>query len=585
MVIAYDTETTGLSTHTGSKMFSYSTSTPEGDIEVRRLDKGRGTANRAHLRKLVSTGVPLVMHNSKFDIHFTEKCLGMRLAETLPFHDTFIQSHILENDAVSHRLKDRAFELAGIPKTDEKQVRRFVSDTIGDYSVVPEFLMDMYQELDAERTMLLHSFFYPMIEKDAIRKEIYDTELQLIRTTIRMEDRGIMLRKDKCEQTASLLEQKSENCIRAVHSATGRWLNLNSGAHVHWLLYEHLQMPVLLRTAKSKKPSTSKHVLLELREQCPDPLLEVLLQFRSWDKGSTTLRKYLELADCDSIIHPDIHTCRAVTSRQACSHPNLQNVQKSQGLLVPYPVPVRKLFRPRPGYFNVHVDYAGIEMRLLVHYSGEEELIALMHAGGDVHQPAAEIFYGDRFTSAQGAERKMLRNAAKNANFAIPYGAAGAKVASTLGLPLAEGMRRFAEYQRLMPKLCGLGRTVQREVKECGYVTTTFGRQLRVPRPKAYIGTNYKIQGTAAGILKRAQNRLHAYFEKECVGEVRLLLPIHDEVIFEYPRSQYKWFQDVMRDVRALMIDFPLFSVPLEVEASIAKYDWEGKKEVVIVAQ
>jgi len=584
MAIAYDTETTGLNSYCGADMFAYSTCDESGAIEVRRLDKGRAKANTAHLASVLDSQEPLIMHNSKFDLHFTEKLTGRNLADAHPFHDTYIQSHILENDAVSHRLKDRAYELADIPKNDEKQVKRFVDDVIGDYSTVPEFLMDEYQALDAERTALLHGFFFPMIEADPTRLEIYNTELDLIRVTTRMEGRGLMLRRDRCDEMSARLERMAEDCTQSVHDATGRWLNLNSSEHVQWLLYEYLELPILAKTKKAHKPKTDKHVLFALREEAPHPLLETLLQFRAWDKGASTLRKYSELADTDDILHPEIHTCKAITSRQACSRPNLQNVQKSGSLLVPYPVPVREVFRPRPGYINVHVDYSGIEMRLLVHYSGEEELVQIMRDGGDVHQPAAEVFYRDKFILASPKDRKILRGAAKNANFAIPYGASAIKMTKTLGLPVSVGIQRFMDYGARFPRLSSLGRTIQEEVRQTGKVVTTFGRELRVPRPKAYVGTNYKIQGTAAGILKRAQVRLHDYFENCCAGEIRLLLPIHDEVVFEFPRSQMRWLSDVLRDTRSLMVDFPQFNVPLEVEASVVKRDWSKKREVPIAS-
>ena len=217
-------------------------------------------------------------------------------------------------------------------------------------------------------------------------------------------------------------------------------------------------------------------------------------------------------------------------------------------------------------------------MRLLVDASGEESLVQVMRDGGDVHEPAAVVFYGNRYRDATDPKvKKTLRGAAKNANFATPYGGSGAKVATTLGLPIREGLQRFDAYKRAFPKLVNLGRVIGRRVREDGYIETTFGRRLYVPRNKPYIGTNYQIQGTAAGILKRAQVRVERVLDEMTGGEAQILLPIHDEVVIEFPRAQLGEAIHVMRRVREVMIDFPQFSVPLDVDFEITTLDWEHK--------
>jgi len=339
-----------------------------------------------------------------------------------------------------------------------------------------------------------------------------------------------------------------------------------------------LKLPII-KTTKTGMPSTQKNeVLLELRERTKHPAIETILKFRSFSRGASTIKSYLDLADADGLLHPDINTCAAKTGRESCSRPNLENVSKSAVLLNPYPIPARKIFIPRPGHVLFFIDYAGIEMRLLIYYSREQRLIDLLNVGGNPHELAAEIFFGDKYRSASARRKKVLYGASKNANFAIPYGASAEKVAEALGIPGDEGRKRLEYYRRELPGLVSLTPKISARVKSEGFVETAFGRILKVPRNKAYIGTNYLIQGTAAGILKRAQPRVHRYLEKATGGDARILLPIHDEIIIEYPRSMLKDAKEVLCGVREVMIDFEQFDIPLDVDVEMGTFDWEHKE-------
>ena len=575
-VLAYDTETNGLDLHYGKRMFAFSTCSPGGMSRAWRLNHKR---SGVYLKRLFAErDIVKVMHNAKFDLTATEYQLGRRVAETTTFHDTILMSHVLQNLHTTHRLKDLTWELAGIPRDDERAVKAFIARG-GDYSTVPEWLMKPYQLLDAERCMLLHLFFYPMIQKNKQYLEIYEMERDLIIPTMRMEQHGLMLNRRSCEKLIGNIQQDVDLLLDEIEEHSGRRINPNKAKDVRWLLFIKSGLPARTRTAVTKEIGTQKSALLELKEEFEHPAVDMILKHRSWARGIKILQSYLNLCDDADIIHPDIRTCGAKTGRESCSKPNLQNVAKSKVLLNPFPIPARLAFRPRPGCVNVHIDYAGIEMRILVHYSGESVLVAKLRLNEDVHEPACHVFYGSRFREATGSERKMLRDASKNANFSIPYGSAAQKVSNILSMPLSEGSRRFIMYRHAFPDLCALNQKVARQVREHGYVTTIFGRKLYVPRQKAYMGTNYLVQGTAAGVVKRAQVRVHVLLESLTGGECCLLLPIHDELVLEVPRTRLRGFTgDVYPRIRAAMLDFPQFNVPLDVEVEVATTDWEHKK-------
>lgn len=598
--IAYDTETTGLRPHRGDEMFAFSTCDPDGRTTVVRMEDRLADAR---LRAVVGSARPLVMHNAKFDLAFTEKRLGRRIAERVHFDDTRIMSHMLRNDHHGHGLKELTWELAGIPKDDEAEVRRYVAASKSDYSAVPREVMDRYQARDARRTMLLWLFFsWKLAERSPKLRDCYAWERDVVLPTMRLEQRGVMLDVARTRKIVADLKADAEVAATEFCALYGRRVNLGSDNALRYILYSERRMPVLALTDKSRQPSVEKEVLEELYAQTRDPLLQLAVRYKARRLGVGRLEGYLKAADEEGIIHPTINTLGAkATGRESSQDPNLQNVEKEGRLKNPFPTPARRCFRPRPGFVNFHVDYAGIELRLLVHYSKDPELVReIFREGGDPHALAAGIFYPpfteeergeyatfaeDHPTIAAGFEaweRKskewsQLRDPAKNTNFAVPYGADAKKAAQTLGIPLTLGLKRFAEYQARFPRLCSMTRDIVATVKENGGIETTFGRFLRVPREKAYAGVNYTIQGTAAEILKRAQVRVHRLLEGATGGECGLLLPIHDELVIEWPRKRLADAPALWRKIREEMIDFPQFDVPLDVEVQVTTTDWSQK--------
>ena len=594
--VAYDTETTGLDLHGDARMFSFCTTNSELETEVCRLD-GRPLRIKQSQRYLdrlwEDTSVEKVMHNAKFDLLATEKRLKRKLDDHT-VHCTHKASHILQNNHHSHSLEELMWDLAEYPRCDKAIAR--LGKKLHGYQNIPESQMHKYQIADGERGFLAGAFFLPKIFENKEWTDEYNEEMKLIRTTMRMEQRGIMIDRKRTERLIMHYGIEAYKAKEQIFEVVGRRFNVNSNDQMRRLFYNELGFPVFVKT-KNGGPSVDKNALAALRIHHPHAILDLFQKYQSYTKGVATFEGYLELADDDGILHPNINTCQAVTTRESCTNPNLQNVQKVGVLLNPFPVAAREPFRPRPGYVHLHIDYAGVEMRLLVHYSQDPEMLECLNNGdGDVHSLAAAELYSAAnlnvptlsaaqkndleqfvFDMVEDERRKTLRGSAKNANFASPYGAGPAKIAKILGLPLPIGRRAALRYAQRFPTLVGLGKSVSKWVKRDGFVSTTFGRRLHVSRQKAYAGTNYLIQGTAAGVLKRAQNRVHEYNEKETGGEVKLLLPIHDEIVIEYPRNMLKHLGGYSRDIRKLMVDFPQFSVPLEISVDIVNSSWARK--------
>lgn len=585
--LVIDTETDGLLRHKGAKMFAYATAEWDGAdvdaarVEVYRLDgKDRDKADR-RLRELWSDEgkqrYAKICHNARFDAGMVQDYLGRDLrGHTV--HETMALSHIFQNDHYSHKLDDLAWDWFGYPKADDR-VKPYLNDDMGLLGC-PEWLLTPYQRHDVVRTMLLFQLLHPKLKENGW-EEIYEMECTLVWTTLSIEDRGVMVDVPRCREMQAWLRGEADRALADFRSITGTHgtpLGGNLPRVLQGMGFE------LKKTTRSGRPSTDKGVIEELRERTKHPVFDAILRYRSYGRGVSIIEGYVDAADGDDVVHPQIHPYRAKTGREACAKPNLQNVSKETTLRSPYPIPARRCFRPKPGYVNFHVDYAGIEARLLVHFSGDEEALRIFQTpGGDFHTEAALELYGDDFARVSKAREykrwKSLRDAAKNADFAIGYGAAPAKVAATLGVAPAAGKAGFARFKRRFPGYAAMPRHFAETVRANGYVDTIFGRRLRLPRNKPYVGSNYAVQGAAAGVLKRAQNRVDRYLRRATSGEAAIILPIHDEIIIEWPRKRLGEARACLREIRELMVDFPQLNVPLEIEVDLSVRDWASAKE------
>lgn len=576
--IAFDVETTGLNPAMDD-IFSFAVCDTSG---------GCFTVRREHpefLRMLADVWadpeVPKICHNLKFDYDFTRRVV--HIPENTVVHDTLIMSQLLNNLRPSHTLDDLAWSLCKYPRTWDQEVASAVRQ-YGSYEAVPRHTMSKYQEADVERTMLLFQTWWPEFEKDPARLADYQTEIGMILLTIDMQERGVKIHRKNTEDLVRWLQEQIPVVDEEVKAEVGEYVNLRSQKQVEHLLFTRLGIPPVKLT-KSGAYSTKKDVIYELRSKYPEhKVIGLLSKHRSYSHALPIIRSYLDLADEKDVIHPTIQTNQARTGRQSCRNPNLQNVSKDSNQLNPDAIGARQCFRPRLGFVNLHVDYAGIEIRLAINVSGDRDMLARVLAGGDPHTIAAELFYGEPFINEQDkSAKKRMRGAAKNGQFAIIYGAGFTKVAATLGLDPMLVRPRYQAYQRQFPALAFFTRTMADQVKRNGYITTPLGRRLYIEREKAYVGGNYIIQGVAAQVLKRAQVNLAPYLRERWEGRVQMLLPIHDELIIEVP---VKVFEDptlrgeLLYECSKRMTAFPEFKLPMEAEWKVTYTTWNQAREL-----
>lgn len=416
------------------------------------------------------------------------------------------------------------------------------------------------------------------LERDGLL-ELYETvELPLVAVLAQMEATGIRVDADQLQALGAEMEERLTRMTEAIHVMAGEEFNVNSPRQLGRIMYDKLGLPVLKRTKTG--PSTDAEVLERLAEQHPLP--EAILAYRQLAKLKNTYVDTLPqlIHPASGRVHTSFNQTVTATGRLSSTNPNLQNipVRTEEGRLI------RKAFTAgEPGYVLMTADYSQIELRVLAHLSQDPILMDAFKAGEDIHRRTASEVFGvplDEVTSQQ-------RNAAKAINFGIIYGISSFGLAKGTGLTQAEAQQYidgyFERYPGVKAYLDGMKEAAHRD----GYVTTITGRRRYLPELKSRqwarrqfaerTAMNTPIQGSAADIIKVSMVRLHDVLQ-QWEGRVRMLLQVHDELVFECPQEEAP---AVGKAVKSVMEEAFTLRVPLVVEVRIGT-DWRDTDPLVL---
>ncbi|MGH9482517.1 MAG: DNA polymerase I, partial [Terriglobales bacterium] len=388
-----------------------------------------------------------------------------------------------------------------------------------------------------------------------------DIDLPLIPVLQAMETAGVRLDPAPLRALSLELDRRCAACQEEVFAAAGERFNLNSPQQLSEILFTNLGLPPPARRGKTKAFSTAQDVLEELAAY---PVVKPILEYRQLAKLKST---YVDALP--PLIHPAtgrLHTtyvlAGSATGRIASTNPNLQNIP----IRTEIGRQIRAAFVPEPGHLLVSADYSQIELRLLAHLSQDPLLLAAYRAGEDIHQrPAAEVFGVPPDQIAAEHRRR-----AKAVNFGIVYGLSAFGLARQLSIPQAEAAQFIKRY---FERYAGVKEYIQRMLEEArrqNQVRTLFGRARPIPNLDSRNPTlrgfaertaiNSPLQGSAADLIKLAMIRLHP----RLAGlQARLLLQVHDELVFEAPVGQTP---ALAAAVRQEMEGVAELSVPLRVE-------------------
>jgi DNA polymerase I len=477
--------------------------------------------------------------------------------------DTMIGSYLLDPEAM-HGLREVAKRELGEPMTTFDQVTEKQGRNQLSFEQVTLEAATPYAGADAALSLELSRRLAPRVEAESMIKLMTDVELPLARTLAEMELAGVKVDPKVLGAIAVDVDRKLIELEAKAKELAGKEFNVNSPRQLEALLFDELGLPVIKRTKTSR--STDAEVLDALAEKHPLP--GVILEHRQLAKLKGTYIDALPqlINPATGRIHTSYNQAVAATGRLSSSDPNLQNIPVRTDV----GKAIRAAFVAEKGHLLLAADYSQIELRLLAHLSKDPAMLDAFKSGQDIHTRTAMEIFEKKPDEVTGD----MRRAAKTINFGVIYGMGDAALGKRLGIPREEAARFIEAYFTRYAGVKAYMAQVLDEARSAGSVGTLLGRRRFLPdlgsanrseRLQAErIATNTPIQGTAADILKLAMVSLRA----PVVEGARMILTVHDELIFEIPEGTEK---QVTEQVKAKMEGVVSLSVPLLVEVGFGK--------------
>ena len=401
------------------------------------------------------------------------------------------------------------------------------------------------------------------LEKDGLTSLYRDVELPLMYVLSDMEKAGIAVDPAYLTELGKLYDERTGSVSKQIFALVGRELNLNSPKQLKELLFDEMKLPV---PGGKKTAGTGAEILEELAED--HPICGLILEYRKYQKlQSTYVTGLLGSIAQDGRVHTRFEQAVTGTGRISSREPNLQNipVRTEEGR------EIRRAFVPAEGHVFVDADYSQIELRVLAHMSGDENMRDAFLKGEDIHRrTASEIF-----RVPLSLVTNTLRSRAKAVNFGVVYGISQYGLSKNTGVSVGEAagfieayFERYPDIKKFMDEQVALGKTQ-------GYVTTMLGRRRYLPEltAQAYqmrqfgerAAMNSPIQGTAADIIKLAMVKIASELKNRGM-KTRLLMQVHDELILEAPQNEA---EEAGRLLTSCMESVVSLSVPLVSEVAI----------------
>jgi DNA polymerase-1 len=522
---------------------------------------------------LESPDYPKALQNAKFD-RLILLCQGITLAGVV--FDPMLASYVLDPED-SHNLSDlsqrylnlqaQSFkELVPKGKTiadiDIAAVAQYCGmDVYGTYHLIPKLQAELSQHPDLD-----HLF--------------RAVELPLEPVLAQMEYQGVRINQPYLKTLSDQLEIDLNRLEQAAYEAAGETFNLASPKQLSELLFEKLGLD-RRKSRKNKSGSYSTDAATLEKLQGDHPVVDLMVEHRTLSKLKSTYVDALpELVRADTQrIHADFNQAVTATGRLSSSNPNLQNIP----IRTAFSRQIRSAFIPQDGWRLVAADYSQIELRILAHLSGEPVLLDAYRTGDDVHRLTARLLFEKDDISSE--ERRL----GKVINFGVIYGMGASRFAREAGVNRSEAQMFIDRFNQRYPKVFGYLQQMQRQAISRGYVTTILGRRryfnftsnslrqlqgvdpeeinLDKLRPGGYdagqlrAAANAPIQGSSADIIKIAMIRLDQVLRDY---QARLLMQVHDELVFELPPEEWAALEPQIVDVMESAVEL---AVPLRVEA------------------
>jgi DNA polymerase I len=526
---------------------------------------------------LENRSVLKVGQNIKYDLSVFHR-YGIDIA---PYDDTMLISYVLEAGLHGHGMDELSELHIGHTPIPFKQVAGS-GKTQKSFNHVALKEATHYAAEDADVTLRLWQILKPRLRERGLLT-VYETlERDMPRTLSDMELNGVRVDPEVLRGLSQDFGTRMGELEAEAHTVVGHPFNLNSPQQLGEVFFTEMALPGGKRTA-SGQWATDVKVLEDIAEgkngtEKGQPLAKLLLDYRQLAKlkGTYTdsLATYADPGTCR--IHSNFQLAATTTGRLASNEPNLQNIpiRTREGRKI------RTAFIARPGYKLISADYSQIELRLLAHIGDIPQLKKAFLDGLDIHAMTAS----EMFSVPMADMTSEIRRRAKAINFGIIYGISGFGLGNQLGIDTSEAGRYIKTYFERFPGIKAYMDNTKAFVKEHGFVETLMGRRIHIPgvngksaAERAFserAAINAPIQGTAADIIRRAMMRMPAALISAKL-ETKMLLQVHDELIFEAPEAEIDAAKKVIVEVmqNAALPGYDI-AVPLVVEAKAAD-NWD----------
>lgn len=515
---------------------------------------------------LEDPGVLKVGQNIKYDMIV----LGRYGIEMAPIDDTMLLSYVVEGGLHGHGMDDLAQLHLGHDTIKFKDVAGSGKSQITFDKVPLDKALD-YAAEDADITGRLHKLLKPRLVTDQMAT-VYETiERPLVPVLTTMERTGIKVDRDVLRRMSNDFAQRLAELETQIHGLAGRSFTIGSPKQLGEILFDEMGLPGG-KKGKSGAYATGADILESLAAGGHD-LPARVLDWRQLSKLKSTYTDSLQeqINPETGRIHTSYSQAIASTGRLSSNDPNLQNIpiRTEEGRKI------REAFVAEDGCKLLSVDYSQIELRLAAEIAGVDSLRQAFLEGQDIHAITASQVFG---VPVEGMD-PMVRRQAKAINFGIIYGISAFGLANNLRIPQADARNYIKAYFERYPGIRAYMDRAKEQCKKQGFVTTLFGRKIHIPAigeknpaRKSFgerAAINAPIQGTAADIIKRAMIRVPRALSDANL-DAKMLLQVHDELLFEVPEKQIEKTTQVVRGVMETACDPVLkLSVPLVADAGV----------------
>lgn len=466
--------------------------------------------------------------------------------------DTAIAAYIIDSSKGEYKLKTLVNEYLGEDPTGSAEE----TDVKLSY-----YLKDLYNELRMR------------IQKDSMEELYYKIELPLVFVLSSMETEGFDIDKEMLDTLQKKFKEEIDKTQKEIYALSEEEFNINSPKQLGKILFEKLDLPVIKKTKTGY--STNADVLEKLEDK--HPIISKIIYYRQIAKLNSTYVEGLQnVIDEDGAIHSSFNQLVTTTGRLSSTEPNLQNIP------IKYEMgrEIRKVFIPQEkGDTLLSCDYSQIELRVLAHMAGDENMIDAFKHHSDIHRKTAS----EVFNVPVEEVTSIMRSRAKAVNFGIVYGISDFSLSQDLKITKKEAGEYMAIYFERYPKIKTYLEDVVNKAKEDGFVLTILNRRRFIPEIKASnkivkalgerLAMNAPIQGSAADIIKIAMVNVYNRLKEEKLNS-RLILQVHDELILNVKPDEEKKVRELVKEE---MENAVKLQVPMEVDVNEGSTWYEAK--------